>query len=1102
LVRTNIDVREKPPVTETCFADVELVQVPPARLPAKRLDFAALNDKTVPASCRSKPANGANFMSSLNQRVRRSITVLCVVALIATSLAQTFAQQPTVTKRPLTHADYDSWRSIVSPQISRDGKFVAYAYMAQDADSDLVVRNLATNAEWRAPRGYRPPAPPPDISLPNSGEIIAEQARLVRPVFTADSRFVLFGIEPDKADLNKAKKEKKKPEDMPKNALGMMELSNGQVARIERVKNFQVPEDGRGFVAYLMEAKAVPPPAKEGAARESATTPPENLEDTDDSAQPPQTGGRGGRGAKKDYGTDLLLRNTTTGADRTFNDVLDYTLSKDAKTLVFTVSSKNEDMNGVYVVSTASDAAPVAVLSGKGKYQKLTWDDEQTELAFISDRDDQTAKQPKFKVYMWERGGGSPVANSGSGNPTVRDGAGGNPTVREGAGGNPTVREGANNHSMAPPIATEIVSNSSPGFRKDFVVSDKANLSFSLDGSRLFLGATTPPEPDRNPDEEPSADEKVMVDLWHWKDDYIQPMQKVRAEQERQRSYRAVYVVKDRKFVQLADEKMESLTASNDGRMAIGSDNHAYRITNDYDPGMTDYYIVNAEDGTRKLVAQKQRFNVSLSPSGKYAIYFDGKDWNSYSVATGAKLNLTKNLGVNFFDEDNDTPELPSSYGLAGWTKDDASVLIYDRFDVWQVSPDGNGAKNLTDGVGRQDKIELRYVRLDPKERSIDPTKPLLLHAENEVTRDSGFYRDRIGGGLPEKLIMGPKDYNNPTKAKDADVLMFTASRFDEFPDVWVTDANFKAPKKISNGNAQRAQFKWGTAELVNFRNTDGAALQGLLLKPDNFDPKKKYPMIVYIYERLSQGLHAFRNPSPGTSINPTYYVSNGYLIFMPDIVYKTGYPGRDALQCVLPAVQTVVDKGFVDESNIGIQGHSWGGYQIAYMVTQTNRFKAAEAGAAVANMTSAYSGIRWGTGLPRQFQYEHSQSRIGGSLWEYPMRYLENSPLFHADKIQTPLLLINNDEDDAVPWYQGIEFYLALRRLNKEAYMFTYNGEKHGLRKRINQKDYTRRMQEFFDHFLKGAPAAEWMEKGIPYLQREKEKEKYRVADVSEARP
>ncbi|HEU5132877.1 MAG TPA: prolyl oligopeptidase family serine peptidase, partial [Pyrinomonadaceae bacterium] len=316
------------------------------------------------------------------------------------------------------------------------------------------------------------------------------------------------------------------------------------------------------------------------------------------------------------------------------------------------------------------------------------------------------------------------------------------------------------------------------------------------------------------------------------------------------------------------------------------------------------------------------------------------------------------------------------------------------------------------------------------------------------------------------------------------------------FPDIWVTNSTFRELKRVSNGDAQRAAYTWGTGELVSFKNTDGVPLKGLLLKPDNFDPKKKYPMMVYIYEKLSQGLHQFRNPGPGTSINATYYVSNGYLVYMPDIVYTIGYPGPSALKCVLPGIQAVVDKGYVNEKAIGIQGHSWGGYQIAYMVTQTNRFKAAAPGALVANMTSAYSGIRWGTGLPRQFQYERSQSRIGGSLWDYPLRFLDNSPIFRADRVETPLLMIHNDEDDAVPWYQGIEYFLALRRLGKEAYMFTYNGEKHGLRKRINQKDYTRRLQEFFDHFLKGAPAPEWMEKGIPYLQREKEKEKYRTSE------
>jgi dipeptidyl aminopeptidase/acylaminoacyl peptidase len=969
------------------------------------------------------------------------------------------AQQATApAKRPLTHQDYDSWRSILAQQVSRDGKFVAYAYVPQDGDGEIVVRNIATGVDWKAPRGYRPPLPPPDDPGINLAEYQAEQARLVRPVFTADSRFLIFSIEPTKAEMTQAKKEKKKPEDMPKNGLGIMDLSNGTVIRVEKVKTFRVPEDSSGFIAYLLEAAKPeekptpePSPSVESVSPEPTPTPAPAVSPTPRPSSPRS-------GKKKEYGTELVLRNTGTAAERKFSDVLDFTISKDAKTLVFATSSHKEETNGVYAVTTDSDGPPVALLSGKGKYQKLTWDEDNTQLAFTSDKEDAGAKQPKFRVYHWNR----------------KD-----------------------------PQATEIVSITSPGFRKEFVVSERANLNFSLDGSHLFLGTAPPPEPEKNPNEEIPADEKVLVDLWHWKDDYVQPIQKVRAEQDRNRSYRAVYDLQAKKFVQLADDTMETITPSNDGSYAIGSDNRKYRIISDYDPGFNDYYLVNTSDGSRKPLLSKQHGNVSLSPNAKYAIYFDGKDWNSYSVANGTMTNLTKNLTVHFYDEQNDVPSVPSSYGLAGWTKDDADVLIYDRYDIWQIAPDGSHAKNLTDGVGRKEMTALRYVRLDPKERWIDPDKPMLLSAENEDTRDSGFYRDKVNSDAPpQKLLMATKDFNTPAKAKDADVLIMTASRFDQFPDVWVTNSSFRELKRISNGDAQRAPFNWGTAELVRFKNADGVPLKGLLLKPDNFDPKKKYPMLVFIYERLSQGLHTFRNPAPGTTINPTYYVSNGYLVFMPDIVYTTGYPGSSALKCVLPGVQAVVDRGYVNENAIGIQGHSWGGYQIAYMVTQTNRFKAAAPGAVVANMTSAYSGIRWGTGLPRQFQYERSQSRIGGSLWDYPLRFLDNSPIFRADRVETPLLMIHNDEDDAVPWYQGIEFFLALRRLGKEAYLFTYNGEKHGLRKRINQKDYTRRLQEFFDHFLKGAPAPEWMEKGIPYLQREKEKEKYRNTDETRMNP
>ncbi len=352
-----------------------------------------------------------------------------------------------------------------------------------------------------------------------------------------------------------------------------------------------------------------------------------------------------------------------------------------------------------------------------------------------------------------------------------------------------------------------------------------------------------------------------------------------------------------------------------------------------------------------------------------------------------------------------------------------------------------------------------------------------------------GFYRLEPGSAEPKLLVMGARSYGLPIKAKDADTYLLTISTFYDYPDCFVTAADFREFKRVTDANPKKAGFLWGKADLVRYKSPDGVELSGMLIKPENFDPQKKYPMIVYIYERLSQNLHRFATPGPGTSINPTYYASNGYLVFMPDIAYTVGSPGQSALKCVLPGIQAVVDRGGVDEKAIGIQGHSWGGYQIAYLITQTTRFKAAAAGAPVSNMVSAYDGIRWGTGLPRQFQYERTQSRIGATLWQSPQKFIENSPIFMADRVQTPLLMLHNDQDDAVPWYQGIEYYLALRRLGKECYLFNYVGELHGLRKKANQKDYTVRMQQFFDHHLKGAPMPEWMEKGIPHKPRESER-------------
>jgi len=910
-------------------------------------------------------------------------------------------------KRALTHKDYDGWRTISSARLSPDGQWLAYAFMPQEGNGELVVKNVATGAEFRHAAGALPPPPVVPAAEVNPE---AEPPRLNLTIrFTSDNRFVLANYFPAKGSTGKA-------------GVMIVRLADNLATRVDGVKTFAVPAKGGAWVAMLKEASAVSEAAKPSEADEEADQ---------------RRGGRPAAGGAAAVGSDLLLRDLASGSERTLPNVTEYSFARDGKLLAYAVNAKQEDSNGVYAVVPGDAGAPVVIRAEKGRYSKLTWDRAQTQLAFVT---------KTGGAWIWKRGSGNAAALA---------------------------------------VAA------------DKGVVDRGTLAFSRDGQRLFVPtgkataeATTAADPN-----------KVQMDLWHWRDDLIQPMQRVRANTERARTYRGVYHIAADKFVVLADETLPDVTPSDDGLLAVGSDTKPYRRMVDYDGTYADFYLVNTLTGERRAAVKKLRGSgfgggaMQWAPDGQHALFFQDGQWSFLQSSDASVRVATKAARVAFADEQDDTPDPANAYGTAGWAKDSRSALVYDRYDVWQIFTDASVApKRLTNG--RAEQTSYRVQRIDAAdeedgERGLDLTQPLVLRAANEETRDTGFFRRAVNGNL-EKLLWGARNYLVVARASDAPAMAISASRFDEYPDLHITNTSFAAPRKVTNGGAQLDAFAWGQAETVRFRNTDGVALKGTLFKPANFDAAKKYPMIIYIYERLSQNLHTFVNPSPGTSINIPYYVSNGYLVLTPDIVYTRGYPGQSALKCVLPAIDAVVARGFVDEKAIGIQGHSWGGYQIAYMITQTNRFRAAEAGAPVGNMTSAYSGIRWGTGLPRQFQYEQTQSRIGHTLYQNPQRFLENSPVFYAERIQTPLLMVHNDADDAVPWYQGIELYLAMRRNEKEAYLMNYNGEYHGLRRRHNQKDWTVRMQQFFDHHLKAGPQPDWMERGVPFLERETEKEKF----------
>lgn len=932
--------------------------------------------------------------------------LLALVCLALATAPATFAQN----KRPLSHADYDSWNTISNPLLSQDGKRLAYGLFPQQGDGFVVVRELATGREFREPAGALPPPPRPTPDEPPSGP-----PRGIRLAFTPDGRFLMAITFPSKPEVDAAKKARKRAAEMPRTGLLILDTSSGAVQRVTNVRNMQVPEEGPALVAFLKEPPAAP------------------------EAKPGET--------KPAYGSDLVLRILDGRAgERTFAGVTEYALATDGRTLLYAVSSRKEEENGVYAVETAAAAPPAALLRGKGKYSKLAWDRGRRRAAFLAARGDASAPH----LYLWERGAASPAA-------------------------------------VAAPDACQ----------DSYQLSDNGAVSFSRDGSRLYAGCALPQPP--QPDTGTPAEDRVIADLWHWRDDFIQPMQKVRAARERNRTYTAVWHLDQKRFVQLASRVLPTVLLNDGGTQAVAIDDRPYRRMADYEGSYADHYLLDTRTGERGVAFGRLRTGsttaLQWSPDGRYVLFYRDRHWYTLAAPGGILTNLTSGIDAAFYNEDHDRPEPPTAYGAAGWTRD-GRVLLYDRYDVWLIDPEGQAPRNLTEGYGRRNHIQFRAVRLEPpheRRLGIDPARPLLLRAEHLHTRDTGFYRDRLQGSEPPvRLLWGPRNYRALSRARAADVIALTASTFNDFPDIQITDSSFARLEKVTHANPQKAGLLWGIAELVSYRSADGVPLQAALVKPENFDPAKKYPLLVYIYERLSQNLHNFADPRPHTSINASYYASNGYLVLTPDIVYTTGAPGQSALKCVLPAIDAVVARGYVDENAIGIQGHSWGGYQVAYLIGHTQRFRAAASGAPVSNMTSAYNGIRWGSGMPRQFQYELTQSRIGGSLWERPLQYIENSPVFSAPNVRTPLLMLHCDQDTAVPWYQGIELFLSLRRLGREVYLFNYNGEEHGLRLRQNQMDYTVRMQQFFDHYLKGAPAPRWMREGVPYLEREREKEAF----------
>ena len=734
----------------------------------------------------------------------------------------------------------------------------------------------------------------------------------------------------------------------------------------------------------------------------------------------------------------LYVRSLDGSKTFQFPTVTDFQFAKKSGMLYYTSAAEGEA--GIFTLNPEK-GSPALIKEGKGVFKQTTFDEKGERLAFLYCAD----KDSSYKALsLWLSEHNAP--------------------------------------------AKEIATRGNKAFPAEWVINENGMLQFSKSASRLFFG--TSPEP-RQKDTTQLAENRPNVQVWSWDEPVQYTVQNYNKEKDLKKSYQAVYNLGNGSIFQLANEELPNIQLGNEGDAALAllSTSRPYSLSSMWEARTrSDYYTVSLDNGERKQIAQADYGRFRLSPQGKYAYWYGETDscWYTIALAEGKRYRLTTPESFPAWDEENDVPDYPYAHGAAGWTANDQNLLIYDRYDIWKFDPTAATPPiNLTVN-GRKEKLSYRLEQLDKEARFIDLGKPQLLKGFNEATKGYGFYNARLSApAAPKTLLAGNYMLRSINKAKNTDDVIYTMETFQQYPDIHYSTLAFKKSVQLTHGDKQQEGFIWGTAELVSWISLDGRPLEGVIYKPANFDPNKKYPMMVNFYERNSETLYNYRMPEPHRStIDYHLYNSNEYVIFNPDIRYVDGYPGESCYNCLMPGITMMIAKGYIDEKGIGAQGHSWGGYQVAYLATRTNLFSAIESGAPVVNMFSAYGGIRWGSGMARSFQYEHTQSRLGATPWSSPLRYLENSPLFTMDKVQTPILIMHNDADGHVPWYQGIEYFVAMKRLGKPCWLLNYTGEPHWPMHMANRIDFQRRMFQFFNHYLKNDKMPKWMSEGVPAVE------------------
>lgn len=842
--------------------------------------------------------------------------------------------------------------------------------------------------------------------------------------FSENTKWIAFIIYPKDKEVKKLKKQKKKLY----NRVGLVNLRDGKKKEFEKMKGFSFSGENPGWIAlhrYPSESK----------------------------------------GKKKWSGSDLILRQLATSSQLNIGNVSEYAFDKKGRWLAWIVDADEKNGNGLQLRSMTIGTV-VALDSGEYNYKRLKWTEKGDGLAVLRGKED---KKYKDKLY-------SLLGFSGF-----------KQKQRQKVAYNPE-------EDKSFPEGMTISPNRDPLWADDFsgILFGIHKVEKKEDGKQKKKKK----EEDKKDQKKTKEDKPDKVDkedipglvIWHWLDKRLQSMQQVQEKRDKNFSYLAIFRVKEKKLIRLADEKLRDVRSAPKHRFAIGLDDLPYRLVGNLDGRRyRDIYVVNLKSGKRLMAIKGCRWYFGASHEGTHFLYYKDGHFYTYDMVNNRSHNITRQVPTSFVNQESDVNVKKPPVRPFGWIKGGKSVLLYDNWDVWRVPVHGGKGINLTvKGKKEQIRFRQRFI-LDPEEKGINLSDAVYFFAYGEWTKKSGIARIDKGKPGVRMLLWDDAHFSQLKKAKKSNTYFYTRQTYKDYPDVYVTDAMLRNGRRITHANTQQKEFLWSSGvRLIDYTSDQGKKLQAALFLPANYQEGKRYPTIVYIYEKLSLWMHRYFTPS-ARGFNKSVYTSCGYAVLMPDIVYKINDPGMSAVWCVLPAIKAAVAEGVVDEKKVGIHGHSWGGYQTAFLITQTELFKAAIAGAPLTNMISMYSSIYWNSGSANQPIFESSQGRFTGGYWENIEAYTRNSPVYFANKVKTPLIILHNDKDGAVDWNQGIEYFNTLRRLKKPVVMLQYKGENHGLRKSPNQIDYTIRMREFFDHHLLGKPAPQWLKEGISHLKLKK---------------